>query len=70
MDGMFSLVTALILLVVFVFLMRLLGAWMLRINEVIDELKKMNLKLTRIDDRVGNIQEDLYKQDKKESGLD
>ncbi len=28
--------------IAFVFVMRLLGAWMLRINEVINELKKLN----------------------------
>lgn len=63
---MFSLATSIIFLVGFIFLMRSIGAWMLRINEVIDELKKMNLKLTRIDDRVGNIQESLHEKDKKE----
>ena len=35
------------LLVGFVILFRLFGAWMLRINEVITELKKINNKLDK-----------------------
>jgi hypothetical protein len=49
MDSLFILIGIVILFVVFIFLMRLLGAWMLRINTVIDnqrilinEVKKMN----------------------------
>ena len=32
-----------------VFFFRLLGAWMLRINEIIAELKKINTKLDKMD---------------------
>ena len=35
----------LIMLVVFVLIIRLFGAWMLRINDVISELKEINRKL-------------------------
>jgi hypothetical protein len=49
MEGLFGLFAGLILLVLFVFIMRLLGAWMLRINDIISnqkilisEIKKMN----------------------------
>lgn len=36
-----TLVVVLVLLAVMIVVLRLLGAWMLRINEVIDELKEI-----------------------------
>ena len=51
-EGLFSFLAIIFFIVIFVFLMRLIGAWMLRINEVIDQLKSINMKLKRIDDRV------------------
>ena len=40
--GFLTVILSLAVLVGWVFLMRWLGAWMLRINEVIKELKKIN----------------------------
>jgi len=54
-EGLISFLAIIFFIVIFVFLMRLIGAWMLRINEVIDQLKSINMKMKRIDDRVGNI---------------
>ena len=36
----------------FVFLIRLFGAWMLRINDVVNELEKVNRKLTNIEKKL------------------
>ena len=34
------------------FLVRMFGAWMFRINDVIDELKKVNSKLSKIEKKI------------------
>lgn len=35
-----------------ILIMRLIGAWMLRINEVVNELEKVNRKLTNIEKKL------------------
>lgn len=46
MEGLvFVVFTFLLLTVLFILVMRWLGAWMLRINEVIEQLQKINSKL-------------------------
>ncbi|GAK96822.1 hypothetical protein JCM19294_1131 [Nonlabens tegetincola] len=49
MEGLIYLIVGVVFLVIFVIAMRLLGAWMLRINEIlrhqqilINEVKKLN----------------------------
>ena len=39
------------------FLVRMFGAWMFRINDVIDELKKVNSKLSKIEKQLNNDSE-------------
>jgi uncharacterized protein (DUF3084 family) len=48
MDGIFALVISAIFLVVFFVLMRLFGAWMFRINDVISELRMINTRLNKL----------------------
>lgn len=38
-------------------IMRLFGAWMLRINDVVDELKQVNRKLTKIEKQLNKDSE-------------
>lgn len=45
---MINFIVVLIVIALIVIVMRLFGAWMLRINEVISELKKTNYKLQQI----------------------
>ena len=40
-----------------ILLMRLFGAWMLRINEVVSELEKVNRKLTNIEKKLNKDSE-------------
>ena len=35
-----------------ILIMRLIGAWMLRINDVVNELEKVNRKLTKIENKL------------------
>jgi uncharacterized membrane-anchored protein YhcB (DUF1043 family) len=35
-----------------ILIMRLIGAWMLRINDVVNELEKVNSKLTKIEGKL------------------
>lgn len=49
MGGLISLGISLGIIIVIFLLVRLFGAWMLRINDVIDELKKINAKLNKMD---------------------
>lgn len=53
MDGLFGLFVALILFVVFIFVMRLLGAWMLRINTVIDNQRVLITEIKRMNGTLG-----------------
>ena len=39
------------------FFMRMFGAWMFRINDVIDELKQVNRKLTKIEKQLNKDSE-------------
>ena len=39
------------------FLVRMFGAWMFRINDVIDELKKVNSKLSKIEKQLNKDSE-------------
>ena len=39
------------------FLVRMLGAWMFRINDVIDELKKVNSKLSKMEKQLNKDSE-------------
>jgi len=40
-----------------ILIMRLFGAWMLRINDVVDELKQVNRKLTKIEKQLNKDSE-------------
>ena len=46
-----STILVLAALAMFIFLMRLIGAWMLRINEVIDKLNEVIIELKRFNNR-------------------
>ena len=48
MGGIFALVFSAIFLVIFFVLMRLFGAWMFRINDVISELRMINTRLNKL----------------------
>ena len=39
------------------FFMRMFGAWMFRINDVVDELKQVNRKLTKIEKQLNKDSE-------------
>ena len=39
------------------FLVRMFGAWMFRINDVVDELKQVNRKLTKIEKQLNKDSE-------------
>ena len=45
-TALISAITLIFLILVILAVMRLFGAWMFRINDVIDELKKVNRKLS------------------------
>lgn len=52
MDPIFTIMTSLLILFIFIMIIRLVGAWMLRINEIIinqreliQEIKKLNANL-------------------------
>jgi len=47
MDGFFIILVGLFALMAFVLMIRALGAWMLRINEVIELLKEIRDKLPK-----------------------
>ncbi len=49
MSGLISFIVVGVILIIFIILMRLFGAWMLRINDVIDELKGLRTDLKRIE---------------------
>lgn len=42
-------ILGILIVVGFFFLMRAFGAWMFRIDEVVDELKQVNRKLTKME---------------------
>lgn len=48
MDGIFTLLGLTVFLVIFFVLMRLFGAWMFRINDVISELRMINTRLNKL----------------------
>ena len=54
-DASSSLIAFIIGLGIFIgiiLIMRLIGAWMLRINDVVNELEKVNRKLTKIENKL------------------
>ena len=54
-DASSSLIDFIIGLGIFIgiiLIMRLIGAWMLRINDVVNELEKVNRKLTKIENKL------------------
>jgi len=53
--GLLSIGISIGLLILFIILTRLFGAWMLRINDVINQLKEINRKLDNISDKQGGL---------------
>ena len=49
--GLLSIGISIGLLILFIILTRLFGAWMLRINDVINQLKDINRKLDNMSDK-------------------
>ena len=56
-TALISAITLIFLILVILAVMRLFGAWMFRINDVIDELKKVNRKLTKIEKQLNKDSE-------------
>ena len=56
-TALISAITLIFLILVVLAIMRLFGAWMFRINDVIDELKKVNRKLTKIEKQLNKDSE-------------
>lgn len=54
MEPFFALMMFLFILFVIVIIMRLVGAWMLRINEVIDNQKELINAVDRLNSNLGN----------------
>jgi uncharacterized membrane-anchored protein YhcB (DUF1043 family) len=48
-DALITLISGIVVVFLFLGIVRVFGAWMLRINDVVDELKKVNRKLTKIE---------------------
>lgn len=56
-TALISAITLIFLILVILAVMRLFGAWMFRINDVIDELKKVNRKLSKMEKQLNKDSE-------------
>ena len=56
-TALISAITLIFLILVVLAIMRLFGAWMFRINDVIDELKKVNSKLSKMEKQLNKDSE-------------
>jgi hypothetical protein len=55
MEGLFYLIGFPILILIIIFVIRLFGAWMLRIDDVVYELKEANKRLQSISNDVAEL---------------
>ena len=56
-SGLIALLFGIGIFIGIILIMRLIGAWMLRINEVVSELEKVNRKLTNIEKKLNKDSE-------------
>jgi|TARA_B110000967_G_C18554290_1_gene396921 hypothetical protein len=56
-DALITLISGIVVVFLFLGIVRVFGAWMLRINDVVDELKKVNRKLTKIEKQLNKDSE-------------
>jgi uncharacterized membrane-anchored protein YhcB (DUF1043 family) len=65
MGGSIIFILVIVGLVLFVFIIRLLGAWLFRINEVIVEMKTNNFHLTQIKNDINFMRNQAENNDSK-----
>ena len=56
-TALISAITLIFLILVVLAIMRMFGSWMFRINDVIDELKKVNRKLSKMEKQLNKDSE-------------
>ena len=56
-DALITLISGIVVVFLFLGIVRVFGAWMLRINDVVDELKQVNRKLTKIEKQLNKDSE-------------